>query len=144
MMEHAARARKWMLWAAPVMALAGLFRRAGGAAAGLALWIGLGLLLSIREKRILLYPKQRRMKIHRLFLGYSFCVFCLAGFGAADQWLLGRSPSGLWAFLFLLGNVGFSLPLGVWAMQWPVSRKHAYGLCCLFFALFWFFTLGLE
>ena len=141
MMENAARAQKWMLWAAPLMALSGLPWRAGGAAAGLTLWMGFGLLLSIREKRILLYPKQRRAKIHRLLLGYSFCVFCLAGSQATGGWLFGGNLSFISEFLFLLGCIGFSLPLGAWAMQWPLRRRGALVLSMIFQALLILFHL---
>lgn len=135
MMEHAARARKWMLWAAPLMALAGLPLRAGGAAAALALWLGLGLLLSSREGQIRLYPKQRRMTLRRLFLGYSFCVFCLAGFYAAGRLLLAPGLSPASDYLLLLGGVGFSLPLGAWAARWRIPGRGAVLLGCLLCAL---------
>lgn len=123
MMENAARARKWMLWAAPMMALAGLFFGVGGAAAGLALWMGLGLLLSDGEGQIRMYPKQRRMKLHRLILGYSFCVFCFSAFESTSQWLIGRTLTASSAALLTLGSVGFSLPMGAWAMGWRIRKS---------------------
>ena len=141
MMENAVRARKWMLWSAPLLALAGLFGRAGGAAAALALWLGLGLLLSGRKKQVKQYPKQRRIKIHRLFLGYSFCAFCLFGLHAAGSWLLGVRLSPAPRILFSLGCVGFSLPLGAWAMQWHLRKRVSITLAlvlCFFSAIFYF------
>ncbi len=135
MTENAARSGKWMLWSAPVMALAGLPGRAGGAAAGLALWMGLGLLLSAGKGRIRLYPKQRRVKLHRLLLGYSFCVFCLAGVEAAGRRLLGGSLAPLPDSLLLLGGIGFSLPLGAWAVQRPVPRRFSLPVSLLFLVL---------
>ena len=132
MMENAARARKWMLWAAPMMALAGLFFGVGGAAAGLALWMGLGLLLSDGEGQIRMYPKQRRMKLHRLILGYAFCVCCLAGLTAARRLLFGATYSGAASFLLLLGGIGFSLPLGAWAMRWRIRKRFSRLLTFLF------------
>ena len=144
MTENAARAGKWMLWSAPVMALAGLPGRAGGAAAGLTLWMGFGLLLSIREKRILLYPKQRRAKIHRLLLGYSFCVFCLAGVDTTGRWLLGGSMSPLPDALLLLGGIGFSLPLGAWAAQRPVPRRFSLPVSFLLLVLSVYFSNPIQ
>ena len=132
MMENAARAGRWMLWAAPGMALAGLFFGVGGAAAGLALWMGLGLLLSDGKARIRMYPKQRRMKIHRLFLGYSFCVCCLTGLNAAGRWFLGAGCSGAADFLLLLGSIGFSLPMGAWTMGWRIRKSLSRLLTFLF------------
>ena len=142
MTDHAAHARKWMLWSAPAMALAGFPMRAGGAALGLGLWIGLGLLLSGRKGQIRLYPKQRRLRMHRLALGYSFCVFCLAGFDAAGRWLLDGSLSFLTVFPLLLGDIAFSLTLGVWAMQWPLRKRAALLLSFLFLgaSVFLFFS----
>ena len=132
MMENAARARKWMLWAAPMMALAGLFFGVGGAAAGLALWMGLGLLLSDGEGQIRMYPKQRRMKLHRLILGYSFCVFCFSAFESTSQWLIGRTLTASSAALLTLGSVGFSLPMGAWAMGWRIRKSLSRLLTFLF------------
>lgn len=144
MMENAARAQKWMLWAAPVMALAGLPGRAGGAAAGLALWMGLGLLLSAGKGRIRLYPKQRRVKLHRLLLGYSFCVSCLAGVDTTGRWLLGGSLSPLPDALLLLGGIGFSLPLGAWAARWPVPRRFSLPASFLFLVLSAYFSNPIQ
>ncbi len=141
MMEQAARAQRWMLWAAPGMALAGLFFGAGGAAAGLALWMGLGLLLSDRKGRIRLYPKQRRVKIRQLFLGYSFCVFCLYAFEAGGKRMFGGSQSPLSAFLLTLGSIGISLPLGAWAMRWRFRKRMAWLLTVILFSLFLLFIL---
>ena len=124
MMENAARARRWMLWAAPGMALSGLFFGTGGAAAGLGLWMGLGLLPD-GKGHIQLYPKQRRMKLHRLILGYAFCVCCLAGLTAARRLLFGATYSGAASFLLLLGGIGFSLPLGAWAMRWRIRKRFS-------------------
>ncbi|MBR3019229.1 MAG: hypothetical protein IKH57_19475 [Clostridia bacterium] len=132
MMEHAARAQKWMLRSAPILALAGVFGGAGGAAAALALWLGFGLLLTVRDKQIKQYPKQRRMKLHRLFLGYSFCVFCLFGLDAAGRWLLSIRLSPVPRFLFSLGCAGLSLPLGAWAMQWHVRKRFSFALAFIF------------
>ena len=142
MMEYAARAQRWMLWSAPAMALSGLFWRAGGAAAAFSLWMGLGLLLSGKEKRIQQYPKQRRMKRCRLFLGYSVCVFCLTGLEAAVHWLLKTSLSPASVFLFTLGSIGFSVPLGARAIVWPLRKRITLTLslfCCLLTALLLFF-----
>lgn len=135
MMENAARAQRWLLRSAPVSALAGAFWGAGGAAAGLALWLGLGLLLNGGRARIRLYPKQRRMAIHRLFLGYAFCVFNLSGMDAAGNWLFMGSLSPAVHTLLLLGGVGFSLPLGAWALRWRIRRRAAVLLGWLLFVL---------
>ncbi|MBR5110970.1 MAG: hypothetical protein IK099_12355 [Clostridia bacterium] len=135
MMENAARAQKWMLWSAPAMALAGFITRAGGAAAAFSLWMGLGLLLAGKEKRAQQYPKQRRMKLHRLILGYSFCVFCLAGWNAAGLRLLkgGLTPAA--DYLFTLGNIGFSLTLGARAIAWRLRKRISLALALFFFLL---------
>ncbi len=137
MMENAARARRWMLWAAPMMALAGLFFGVGGAAAGLALWMGLGLLPD-GKGRIRLYPKQRRMKLRRLVLGYAFCVFCFSVFETTGQWLIGQRVTASSAALLTLGGVGFSLPLGAWATQWRMRRRLS---ALISFALQFFFLI---
>lgn len=134
MMEDAARARKWMLWAAPAMALSGLSRRAGGAAAALGLWMALGLLLSGGQNRIKLYPKQRRMRVHRLLLGYAFCVFCLAAFEAGGRLLSANSLSPSSRFLLSAGGIGFSLPLGAMLLKRPVKKRISLALSLLFFA----------
>ena len=141
MMENPARARKWMLLAAPAMALSGALFGAVGAAAGLALWLGLGLLLDGGNGRIKLYPKQRRMKIYRLFLGYSFCVFCLTGFCATGKLLLDQGLSSLSDFLLLLGSIFLSLPLGTSAAKWPLRRRTATLLSVGFQGLFILFFL---
>lgn len=141
MMESSARTRRHLLWAAPGMALSGLFFGAGGAAAGLVMWIAGSLLLSGRKGQTQLYPKQRRMKPHRLLLGYSFCVCCLAFLNTAGNRILGGSMSVISGFLLLLGSIGFSLALGVWAMQWPLHGRTELFLSMIFLMLFFFFLL---
>ena len=75
------------------------------------------------------------MPLHRLFLGYSFCVFCLAGFYAAGRLLLAPGLSPASDYLLLLGSVGFSLPLGAWAARWRIPGRGAVLLGCLLCAL---------
>lgn len=136
MSRRAARARRWMLWAAPMMALFGLRWRAGGAALGLALWLGLGLLLP--SSSVYPYPRKRGPAYHRLFLGFSACVFLL---GIIDAAALRFFPdylqnNFLHALLFWMGGIGFALPLGQKAGRLSISRKPAWTLAALFFALF--------
>ena len=111
MMASAARARKWLLWSAPLAVLAGTLLGAGGAAAGVILW-GLISFLSPRPAS-LLYPNQRRMRVHRLFLGYAFCVFYFAAADAlAVRWTGALMTASLGPrFLFWLGAAGTGLPL---------------------------------
>ena len=144
MMENAARAQRWMLWAAPVTVLSGLFFGVGGAAAGLALWMGLGLLLSDGKGRIRLYPKQRRMHFRQLFLGYAFSIFCFSALQAAGSWLSGGSLSPAASFLLLLGSVGFGLPAGAGAIRWRMRKRLSRFLTVFLFVLFFLLLSGFH
>ena len=142
MIENAARARRWMLWAAPATALSGLFFGVGGAAAGLALWMGLGLLLSGEKGRIRLYPKQRRIQFRQLFLGYSFSIFCFSALRAVGSRLLGGSQFSFPSFLILLGSIGFGLPAGAWAIRLRIRKWLSRFLTVFFFVLFFLLLRG--
>ena len=121
---HAARMRRWMLWAAPIMILGGLRWHAGGAGAGLALWLALG--AALRRPGAYPYPRKRRTPAPRLFWGGALAAALLA---AALRLL----PQGA---LTLLGAAGFSLSLGAWASALPLPRSAALAGGALFCALY--------
>ena len=116
------------------MILGGLSLHTGGAAAGLGLWALLGALLPVREQYP--YPRKRGIRPSRLFFSVSLalCInaaLLMAFFRVFPAALSAPLPRllGLW------GAAGFSLPPGARALSLPLSRKAAYGLGVLFFAL---------
>lgn len=127
MMENAARARKWLLWSAPVTALAGILGRAGGAGAGLMLWLFVGGALSRKKRAAILYPKQRRPARSRVFLAWGLCAFLMTGGAALGKSLL---PGGGFApvsvrCLFWLGASCGSAALGSRLISARLSRRFA-------------------
>lgn len=133
MICSAARMRLRLLSAAPVMVLGGLVWHAGGAAAALLLWLGIGALLPCRERYP--YPRKRKIHLHRLFFCFSLTAFVIGG----AAWVLRRFfLSGfLFDLLFYVGAVGFALLIGKRALSLPLPHQIAWGLgtllCVLFF-----------
>ncbi|MBR6186221.1 MAG: hypothetical protein IKQ41_08155 [Clostridia bacterium] len=133
MILPAARMRMWMMAALPLTALTGAFWHAGGAAAGMALWMALG--VKAIKKAPPLYPKQRRLGASRLFFA------CAAG-GAALlglSFLASRLPDASARFpdqaLLHAGCACFSLIACEKALSRPLSRRFAWraggALCAL-------------
>ena len=132
MICSAARMRLRLLSAAPVMVLAGLCRHAGGAAAALLLWLGIGALLPCGGRYP--YPRKRKIRLHRLFFSFSVTAFILGG----AAWVLRRffASGFLSDLLFYMGAVGFALPIGKRALSLPLPRSLSWGLGALLCALF--------
>ena len=118
MMESAVRARKWMLWAAPVMVLSGLFYRADGAGAALAAWILLGLIPWREKRRAQFYPGQRKMKFSRIYFGCSLSLLFVSSFTAAFHILWGMDHP-----LLITGAILMGLPVGAETFLWHVPRR---------------------
>ena len=132
MICSAARMRLRLLSAAPVMVLGGLVWHAGGAAAALLLWLGIGALLPCRE--LYPYPRKRRIRLHTLFFCFSLTAFFMGG--AAWIFRLFQASGFLSDLLFYMGAVGFSLPIGKRAFSLPLPHQIAWGLGTLLCALF--------
>ena len=132
MICSAARMRLRLLSAAPVMVLVGLCWHAGGAAAALLLWLGIGALLPCRGRYP--YPRKRTIRQHRLFFCFSLTAFVIGG----AAWVLRRffASGFLSDLLFYMGAVGFALPIGKRALSLPLPRLTAWGLGTLLCALF--------
>ena len=118
------------------MLLCGLQRRTGGAAAGLAVWLGLGALLAHPPRYG--YPRKRKRGWHRLFLAFSVCAVLMGGMDAAvHAFLSTNGPNArLSDALSLAGAIGFSLPIGKWAFRLSLPRKVSWALGTLLCALF--------
>ena len=137
MICSAARMRLRLLSAAPVMVLVGLRWHAGGAAAALLLWLGIGALLPCRERYP--YPRKRKIRLHRLF--FCFSVTALVIGGAACVLRRFFLSGFLFDLLFYTGAVGFALPIGKRALSLPLPRWFAWGLGALLCALFLVFLI---
>ena len=123
------------------MALCGLRWRAGGAATGLALWMGLPAFLFPPARYG--YPRKRSRRIHQIFLAYAVCVSVMGGlYGTiCHVCALTRQPSFLSDMLSLTGAIGCSLPIGKRALSLPLPRWFAWGLGALLCALFLVFLI---
>ena len=90
MKREAARMRKWLLGAAPLMLAGSRLFPAGGAEAALFLWAAAGLL--IPDRRRYPYVRKPRLGIARLFFACSAGVFLLEGTRMILARLLTLSP----------------------------------------------------
>ena len=136
MRVFAVPARTWLLWAAPAMIGGGLLGQAGGAAAGLALWLALFPLLPQRRYP---YPRKRRFSLSRLFFSAAL-TSCLSGcFLYAVRLMHGGSSFPLSPLMDLAGAVGFSLPLGAAALSPRVRSSTAWTAGALLTVLFLLF-----
>ena len=97
-----------MMGAGPGMILCGWRRGVWGAAAFLLLWMAVG--AAMPGMTALPYAPRRRIRLHRLFLGFAVVFSLLCGFIAAGKQLL--LPASYSAVLLLTGAVSFSLILG--------------------------------
>ena len=144
MIRKAAGPRRWMLWAAPLMALVGLRWGPGGAAAVLAFWIIWGPNPAYESYP---YSRKRKPAYHRLLLGFAVCVFFLMMLHRTSRFFL--SPQQLQEeeirFLFWAGSIGFSLPLAQKTYELPLKRKPAYLIAgFMFFLSLFLFLSGSE
>ena len=119
--------RRWILLGAPATLLAGWGMRAGGSAAGLGLWLLLGVLVLPPGRYP--YPRKRGGKPWRLFFAFSLGIFFLTALTLALRLVCGRffAPSQINDFLALAGAVFFSLPLCAKALAVPLPRNAARG-----------------
>ena len=132
MIPEAARMRRWMLQGAPVMLLASLGMHAGGGAAGLLLWLMLGVKLLPKSRYP--YPRKRKGDPGRLFLSFSAAALfpALAAFCARP---ILPMPSLAHA-LMLWGAMLISLVFSSRILFLSLPRRFCFGcggvLCCLF------------
>ena len=143
MIPDAARMRRWILVGAPATLLAGWGMRAGGGAAGLGLWLLLGVLVLPPGRYP--YPRKRGGKPWRLFFAFSLGAFVLAGLTLALR-LISRSffaSSPMNDFLALAGAVFFSLPLCAKALFAPLPRSIAWSMGLLLCAAALALTAGM-
>ena len=138
----AARIRRWMLRAGPVMALGGLRWSAGGAAAGLALWLAVGWIFLRRNAYP--YPRKRTLSLARLTFSAALCACCMAGLFSllCGAGALEKSVGLLPIFLAWTGVLGFSLPLGVWVLRFSLPRRVSWIGTVIFCALFLWLIQG--
>ena len=97
-----------MMGAGPGMILCGWRRGVWGATAFLLLWMAVG--ASMPGMTALPYAPRRRIRLHRLFLGFAVVFSLRGGFIAAGKPVL--LPAAYSAVLLLTGAVSFSLILG--------------------------------
>ena len=132
------RARRWLLCAAPMMALCGVRWGAGGAAAGLAIWLLLSSPFYSSSSGKCRWPKKHAAGFHRFFLAFSLCI-CLTGGWNALFSMLSRPFSHTARVLEMVGAACFSLLLSEKALSMPLPRKLTLGfgaLLCAFFLVF--------
>ena len=124
MKREAARMRKWLLGAAPLMLAGSRLFPAGGAEAALFLWAAAGLL--IPDRRRYPYVRKPRLGIARLFFACSAGVFLLEGTRMILARLLTLSPGSPDALPADAGAVFFSLSLASRLAGRPLPRKIAW------------------
>lgn len=119
--------QRWILLGAPAMLLAGWGMRAGGSAAGLGLWLLLGVLVLPPGRYP--YPRKRGGKPWRLFFAFSWGIFSLAALTLGLRLICSRFfvASPMNDFLVLAGAIFFSLPLCAKALAAPLPRNTARG-----------------
>ena len=136
MTGSAQRYRKWMMAAGPGMALAG--RRFGSlaAAAFLLLWMLLG--AALPGVSHLPYAPRRRLRPHRLFLGYAAGTAMLCALVEAGKRLWPGDGSSV---PLTIGAVCFSLIFGqrMVRLAWPRALSWGLGgvLCAASLAAAW-------
>lgn len=118
MMINAARMRRWMLGGMPVIWLCSLAWHAGGGAAGLGAWLGMGLLCLPRDHYP--YPRRRGRKPERLFFALCLGWLPLAA-GSFLSALFG--PGGPF---FHLGSACLAAVLCARGWTAPLSGKKAW------------------
>ena len=128
MIRYAARIRGWALAALPWVAAAGTLWYAGGAAAGMAAWMALG--AAVFRRLPVLYPKQRRLGLPRLFFAVSAGLAVLNALYAAADFAFAAIPrdSRLFSALIAVGNSCFSLIACEKALSLRLPRKVCLGL----------------
>ncbi len=110
--------------ACPGMVLAGWRFGAAGAAAVLLAWIMLG--AAVPGLTRLPYAKRRRIKPHRLFLGYGAALALLSGFIRAGKSLF---PAGAGSYALLMaGAACFSLILCQQMIRLSPPRALSWGV----------------
>lgn len=134
MIFGAARMRRWILWGAPVVLAAGWGLRAGGAAAGLMLWLVAGAAFPARGRYP--YPRKRGGRPWRLLFAFSLGALALGGLGAAARlcYTLFSPATPLYDALALSGAVFFALPLCAFGMAVPLPLAYQRRLGPLFCA----------
>lgn len=132
MIPDAARMRRWILQGAPIIAAAALGMHAGGAAAGMFLWLLLGWLILPRGRYP--YPRKRAGNPWRLFFAFSAGLLMLCGLDSLLLTLSTRlfSAAPLTPHWILAGAVLFSFPFCASALQWPLPIKWARALSGIF------------
>ena len=127
--------RRWVLWGAPVMILAGALPFAGGPGLALGGWMTLGALLPGRPPYP--YQRKRRRGAHRLFFAWSTGCLTLYLSLAGIKWLCGLlALQGTFALLpALAGAALLALPVCQWALACPVPRMIAWAAGCAMSAL---------
>ena len=127
MIRSAARLRRWVLWAAPLMVLCARRLHAGGAELALGLWMVLGTWLPGKAA----YPHavRRRVGFHRLFFSWALGSFLFQGSAAALARFIGPNALGgaANAWLLCMGSAGFSLPVCAKMLMRPPPRRIAWG-----------------
>lgn len=142
MNRSAARMGFWLLTAAPAMVLGSLRFHAGGAAAALLLWMGLGAALPGKRPQYP-YPRKRRVGLHRLFFCCGAVLFCIGGAEAAFRFFgLPVWDGSLSPPLFSIGCVCLSLPVGRAAFRLRLPSWLCWGLGGALCAFFLWFTVG--
>ncbi len=126
MTHPARRIRRWMMGAGPGMILCGWRLGVWGAAAFLLLWMAVG--AATPGMTALHYAPRRRIRLHRLFLGFAVDFSLLCGFSAAGNRLL--PPSSLSAVLLLTGAVSFSLILGQQTIRLSLPERASWWIGC--------------
>lgn len=141
MIPDAARMRRWMLQGAPLIGLLALGMHAGGGAAGMALWMGLGLIRLPRWHYP--YPRKRSKRPGRLFFSLTAgAMLCSIPEKAILLIWPGFFQHGIfYPFLLQMGAVslalGLSAPLA--AANIPDRMGWALGLNCLLLSLLFIF-----
>lgn len=135
MIPDAARMRRWMLQGAPFIGLCALFMHAGGGAAGMLIWMGLGLFHLPRGHYP--YPRKRGRQPGRLFFSFTLGIFLIT-LPASIVFLV--QPDFfqhrlLAPALLQIGSVSIALSLSTRLFQSAVSERMCRALSLLFFML---------